>query len=134
MRKLMSGYGRACGSVVVEEFTVDLVVAFEIFHSDEKRCDIDNILEARPGAREDIADVFDHGARLIANFEMRDAPIVDYDAREGVIRAARTRSRDEQEVPCSLDVWIAAARRRFAFNQFSGFHCHSLIQMLLGSE
>ena len=110
MRELMSGHGRSRRTVVVEKLGINLVVTFKIFHSDEKRRDIDNILKARAYAREDIAYVFDDGTCLIANFEMRDAPIVDYDAREGVIRAARTRSGNEQEVPRSLDVRVRPAR------------------------
>ena len=134
MRELMSGHGRSRRTVVVEKLGINLVVTFEIFHSDEKGCDIDNILKARAYAREDIAYVFDDRTRLIANFEMSNACIVDYNASETVVRASRTRSGNKQEVPCSLDVRVRPARRRFPCHYIAGFCCHSLIQILLGSE
>ena len=134
MRELMSGHGRSRRTVVVEKLGINLVVTLEIFHSDEKRCDIDNILKASAYAREDIPYVFDDGTRLIANFEMSYTCVVNYNARESVVRTSRTRSGNKQEVPCSLDVRVRPARRRFPCHYIARFCCHSLIQMLLGSE
>ena len=124
MRQFVHCYSRSRWSFIVEKFGIHFVVAIEVFHADEERRHIDDIFEARIGARKDIANVFNYGTCLLADIQQHSAGIADLNALETVIRASRTGAGYVQEVAGSFDMWKASTWGRFALNYFAArcFH------------
>ena len=75
MRQLVHRHRRARRAVVTEELAVDLVVAAEVVHVDEKRHDLDDVGKRCAGGREDVARGCRSRARVCARMSSRVVPI-----------------------------------------------------------
>ena len=120
MRQLMHGNCSSRRAGVVEIFGPDFVVAREIVHVDEVARDLDTVGERCALGGEDVTDVFDNGARLLANVEVCRAHRIDLNARKRVVLAPRTRARNEQKIASAFDVREAPAWRGFVVERGDG--------------
>src|SRR5579862_2116647 len=64
--------------------------------------------------REDVADVLEHRARLYADVEQRLPARAMACAGDRVVGTARAGAGDEDELARATEMWISAARPRFA--------------------
>ncbi len=69
------------------------------------------------GAPQYVANILDHGFRLLANIEMRRAQFVDFGSGDGVVGAARAGAGHKEEISGALDMRILSARLRLSGNQ-----------------
>ena len=129
MRQLMHGNRCSRRAGMVEIFGPDLVVAREIVHVDEVARDLDTVGERCALGGEDVTDVFDNGARLLANVEVCRAHRIDLNARKRVVLAPRARAGDEQKISRAFDVRKAPAWRGFVVERSGG---HVGLRALLG--
>ena len=83
----MHGDRRARRAGVIEMFGPYFVVTAEIVHIDEVTRDLHAVRERRAFNRQDVANVLDHGARLLANVQLADAERVHFNARKRVVFA-----------------------------------------------
>src|SRR6516165_6078441 len=99
MRERGDRDGGARRSLVAEEFAVHRVVGREVGHVGEEGAHLDDIGERSASAREDVADVLEHRARLDTDIEQWPSARIERRAGDGIIGPARAGSGDEDEVP-----------------------------------
>jgi hypothetical protein len=149
VRQLVNGDRRASGTLLIEVFSISLVIPGEIIHRHEVGGNFDDVSQIRMHAGQNIADVLDDSARLHADIEAHLPGFACFRTSNGVVRAARAGARHEQIVARALDVRKSAAGFGFAFYN-SAFHrtrtsgrvnrqgasayCDSLMQILFSSE
>ncbi len=120
MRQLMHGNRCSRRAGVVEIFGPHFVVAREIIHVDQVARDLDTVGERCALGGEDVTDVFDDSAGLLANVEVCRAHRIDLNARKRVVLAPRARAGDEQKIAGAFDVREAAAWRGFVVERDGG--------------
>src|SRR3984885_1576524 len=121
VRQLADCDGGSRGALFVEKLSVNLVVSFEILHFDEKGGNFDQVFEVGIHAGENVADIFNNRASLLANVQMHGTELIGRGSVNGIVSSTRTGTGDEKEIACALYVRELAAWLGFAFDNLA-FH------------
>ena len=84
----MNGHGGSRRAIVIEKFSIHLVVSGEVVHADEICRKLNDVPQIGSGAPQNVANIFDYRAGLGANVEPGCAERVDFGAGDAVIGAA----------------------------------------------
>src|SRR5689334_23764146 len=135
MRQLMDSNSCARRAGLVEVLTVDLVVTTEVVHRHQVGRDADQILQPGADRGEDVADVLQYGARLLADVERNRPELVDRSTRDRVVGPPAGGPGHERETARHLHMREAASRDRLTRNDFRPWlHAHvSSTQTLVSS-
>ncbi len=120
----MHGYGGSRRAIVSEILAIDFVVSGEVIHVDEVGGDLDHILQSCPRAAQNVADIFDHGASLHANVELRRSHRHPLPRRRSCCRRGERWSRTQTEIARAFDVRKLSPRLRLAFDDFAFRFAH----------
>jgi hypothetical protein len=118
---------RDCGSrrtVISEELAIYFVVTREIVHVYEVGRKLDDITKLRSRARKNVTNVFNHGARLLANVEPRCSERIEFCPSNRIVNAAGTGTRHKKEITRPLEMWIFPTRDGFSLYDFALTRAH----------
>lgn len=134
MRELMDSDSSTGWAVIVEIFSIDLVVSLEVVHVDEEAGDLNDILQVGAYTAKDVPDILYNGTCLLADIEVCCAHLIHFDAFEAVVRSPRAGARYENEVAGPFYMWEGAPWPGFAFHDPAFlFHGDALVQRYVKS-
>src|SRR6266508_2605631 len=122
MRQLMYGDRRPRRTGLVEVLAVHLVVAAEVVHVHQVRRDADQVLQARADRAQDVADVLDDRAGLLADVQRRGAERVDLGTGDRVVGPPAAGPGQIREAARHLHVRVPPPRRRLPLHHLRVGH------------